>query len=321
MTYEVMLLSCTEAGGIFRYELDDNGQLHFLDQCSLDKPMYLIQDQNDFYVLLKSIFPESGLQKLVRNESGGLQTEGEIICTKGREVCHHCVFEKNVYCVNYTSGSVFSYPEGKLVIHEGSSVHPTRQTSAHTHYINSTPDEKYLAVVDLGMDEIITYDKNLNQVCSSKMPVGSGCRHLVFSKDGSLAYCVGELDSTVTVLSYSDGHFTPLHSYSLLPEGYTEKSTAAAIRLYEEILYVSNRGHDSIARFRIKGSELEFLGWFDCGGQEPRDFEVTKEWIVCANQSGNCGTVLNRETGDVVCRVELKQALGVVIIPKEEMKC
>ena len=40
----------------------------------------------------------------------------------------------------------------------GSGPNSDRQEKPHTHYANFTPNEKYIAVVDLGIDELITYD-------------------------------------------------------------------------------------------------------------------------------------------------------------------
>lgn len=318
MTYEVFVVSCIPEGGIFRYELNQEGMLSFLDRTLLQEPMYLIRQQEEFYAVLKQCFADGsgGMQKLIRSSNGSLVPDGETISTRGGVPCHLCLWDSKVYCANYATGSIICLPD-HVVTHHGSSVHPTRQDKAHVHFVCVTPDKRYLAAVDLGMDQIVTYDKDLKRIFSSSLPPGSGARHLAFSQDGTYAYCVGELAGTVTVLRYQNGKFLPLETYSLLPSDYIGKNLAAAVRRWEDTLYVSNRGHDSIARFLIRGQKLIPLGWFDCGGREPRDFEITKEWILCTNQTGNCVTVLDRETGEQVHQIKVNQPLGVVIGSKE----
>lgn len=70
-------------------------------------------------------------------------------------------------------------------------------------------------------------------------------RHLVFHPTKSLAYLFGELDSTVSVLSYdeTDGSFTELQKVSTLPADYDAFNGGAAIRISSDgsFLYASNR--------------------------------------------------------------------------------
>ena len=45
-------------------------------------------------------------------------------------------------------------------------------------------------------------DKDMNLKFSLKVPEGHGARHLAFSPDGQIMYCVNELQSTVSVFRY-----------------------------------------------------------------------------------------------------------------------
>ena len=58
---------------------------------------------------------------------------------------------------------------------------------------------------------------------------------------------------------------------------FNEKNTAAAIRIHNDRLYVSNRGHNSIAVFKINGKELVLEEIFSCGGEGPRDFDIFED--------------------------------------------
>ncbi len=45
-------------------------------------------------------------------------------------------------------------------------------------------------------------------------PKGTGPRHLVFNSKGNVAYLIGELDGTVTVLGYNKGTFAGVAAHT-----------------------------------------------------------------------------------------------------------
>jgi len=147
------------------------------------------------------------------------------------------------------------------VHHEGDGPNKPRQDKAHCHCAQVTPDGKYLCVVDLGIDQVKVYDfanraSGLNE-CAAKTivttPAGAGPRHIVFSRDGRFAYLLFELENWVSVYRYQDGTFTQLQQLRLIPDGFTDFSKAAAIRLSPDgrELFCTNRGHDSLAVFAV----------------------------------------------------------------------
>ena len=87
---------------------------------------------------------------------------------------------------------------------------------------------------------------------------------------------------------------------STLPESYSGENTVAAIRIRKDCLFVSNRGHDSIAVFSIQeDGSLSLQQIVPAGGRIPRDFAIMGEYVVIANQGSDKITVLrmNPETG------------------------
>ncbi len=259
--------------------------------------MYTVINNNRLYAILRAPFEnsnDSGILSFEIGESGSLSEPSEIISTKGRVACHLCVDGENVYAVNYVSGSVCLLPD-TLKIHNGSSIHETRQESAHTHFISLSPDNEYLLVTDLGMDKIFVYDKKLKLIGSVDAIPGVGPRHLEFSQDGDYVYCANELSSSVSVYGYENGTLTRLGDYPALPDDFRGESTAAAIRRAGSYLYMSNRGHNSITCFEIKGDKLERKSITDCGGKSPRDFIIFDNLLICTN-----------ETDGTVCVFEVK---------------
>jgi 6-phosphogluconolactonase len=86
-------------------------------------------------------------------------------------------------------------------------------------------------------------------------PRGAGPRHLCFHPNGRWIYVSNELNSTVTACSFDgeSGTAAPIQTLSTLPEGYRGKNTCAQIHMIPNgrYMYVSNRGHDSIAGFAV----------------------------------------------------------------------
>jgi 6-phosphogluconolactonase len=129
---------------------------------------------------------------------------------------------------------------------------------------------------------------------------GSGPRHGVIHPGGKIAYVLNELKSTVDVFALSAGPlagegFERIQTISSLPPGAGKESIAAALRLSPEgkFLYASNRGHDSIAVYRV--SPTGFLRPADLvpsGGQHPRDF--------IPDPRGNFLLVLNKDSDNLV---------------------
>jgi len=301
--YNMYIASCHEEGGIYYYQLQSDGNMTLQSFSSLKSPMYMAIDKKKLYAISRKPFDN-------RNESAvfiydilndnTLSPTGSSFSTLGEVACHISVQDEDIYCANYISGSVVKLPD-KLVVHKGSSINKARQEAAHTHQVVFTPDYKYVCAVDLGMDKILIYDRNLNYISSAGVPEGHGARHLVFSPCGKYAFCVNELLSTVTVFSYTSGHLYELETYHALPKDFKGESTAAAIRISNcgRFLYVSNRGHNSITTFSVSNGKLTLIRHTDCGGVTPRDFNLTpdNQFLVCTNQDSNNVTCFSMENG------------------------
>ena len=272
--------------------MERDGSLSFQDKVTVSQPLYLAISGQTIYAVLRQPFQDcadSGVVSFDIAQDGSLKNMGEIRSTLGKEGCHLCISNGMVYVTNYLSGSVTQIPS-RLICHHGSSIHPIRQTMPHPHFITPTPDGEYLCVADLGMDKLLVYNHTLTLCSEVSVPAGSGARHMTFSQNGKLAYCVNELSSTVSVFEYQSGTLRLLNTYSALPEYFHGESTAAAIRLSENRLYVSNRGDDSITCFQIDQDSLTQKSITKCGGKSPRDFNIIENILLCANEADNCVT-------------------------------
>ncbi len=88
---------------------------------------------------------------------------------------------------------------------------------------------------------------------------GAGPRHLAFTPSGDALFVINELNSTIASYAWDAARGTLERlgdPVSTLPAGFTGENITAEIAVHPngEFLYGSNRGHDSLAIFRI-GSE------------------------------------------------------------------
>ncbi len=294
----------SEGGGIYRYALSDAGKLTLLDITPCDLPMYLLPEAQKMHTLLKKPYPDSpnsAFLSFYLCKSGALTRPSALKDTQGEVACHLTRFQGKLCCVNYVSGSVLI--GNKLITHIGSGNRLPRQASAHTHYCAPSPDGKFLLVCDLGLDRIFAYRKNGEMASATWVTPGTGARHWVANENGKYLYCVNELRSSVTVLSYDNGTLISQKCYRALPEEQATRddNLAAAIKRNGAYLYVSNRGHDSVAQFRIlgDGAELEPLEIVPCGGKAPRDITVAGDYLISTNQDSNTITVLAIRDGKI----------------------
>lgn len=239
--------------------------------------------------------------------------------------CHLIVDRagKNVLLANYGAGSIACLPigaDGKLgdataaIQHQGSSVDKSRQEGPHAHSINLDHDNRFAFAADLGLDKVLVYRFNPgkgtlvpNNPPSASVDPGSGPRHFAFHPKGRTAYVINEMKSTVTAFTYDPkaGMLTPMQTLSTLPAGFTGNTSCAEVQVHPsgKFLYGSNRGHDSIATFKIDAAtgRLTATGHQSTGGKTPRNFSIdpTGKYLLAANQGSDNIVVfkINPDTG------------------------
>ncbi len=270
-----------------------------------------------------AIDPKTGLLTLLNKQS-----------SIGAGPCHVIVDATGgaVLLANYGGGSVASLPvaaDGRLapaasaIQHKGSSVNPGRQQAPHAHSINLDLNNRFAFCADLGLDQILIYkfDAKTATLSPNDPPYGivkpgSGPRHFAFHPTGRFAYVCNELTSEITAFTYDSqrGALEEIHTLSTLPEPVKGNSTAE-IQVHPggKFVYVSNRGHDSLAIFTIDQAtgKLIAAGHAKTGGKTPRNFGIdpTGQFILAANQN----------TSDVfVFRID--QATGALTLTGQSIK-
>ena len=131
---------------------------------------------------------------------------------------------------------------------------------------------------------------------------------------------------TIAACSYeaSTGALTELHSLSTVPSNATGNDWSTAeveVAPSGNYVYVSNRGHNSIASFAIDSSSgrLTPLGHIPTGGRTPRNFAIdpTGSYLFAANElSGNVALFnIDASTGRLSpAKTDLKIDVPVCIV-------
>lgn len=249
---------------------------------------------------------------------------------------------RHVLVANYGSGSTTCLPvraDGSLAPasstqqHVGSGPNAGRQAGPHAHGVYLHPRNGRAYVADLGTDDIFIFRLDAengrlvaNTPKSGRVAAGAGPRHLAFHPGGRFAFVNNEMSLTVTAFAVgNDGGLSELQTLDTLPAGAERKGASTAeifVRPDGKTLYVSNRGHDSIAVYTIApDGRLTLLQHMLGTPATPRGFGLTADgrWLVCAGQkSGTLNAYRIARDGqltDTKQAVEAPAAACVVFAP------
>ncbi|ETI34541.1 hypothetical protein F443_18976 [Phytophthora nicotianae P1569] len=182
----------------------------------------------------------------------------------------------------------------------GSRVAMDQQATGHIHSTRWLPNSNHVVAFDLGGDTLLQYELDTTAQTLKKLepvyrPPGSGPRHSVLSTNGDYLYVTDEISNTVGVYKINQQtsllESPAIQNITTLPANFTTTSTAADIHLSKngKFVYVSNRGHNSIAIYAINEVDdtLAPLGWESTRGRTPRGFTIYEDWLIVANQASD----------------------------------
>ncbi|HWE36871.1 MAG TPA: lactonase family protein [Isosphaeraceae bacterium] len=270
--------------------------------------------------------------------------------TRGEAPCHLSIDRagRTVLVANYGGGNLAAIPIGadgrfdeskatdfhKL---QGQGPNRQRQEKPHAHWIDLDAADRFAIAADLGTDSlwVFRFDPKKGTLTPNDPPAarvapGSGPRHFAFHPDGRHGFVNNEMASTVTAFDYDPekGTLKTLQTLSTLPDGFQGESSTAEIAVHPNgrFLYVSNRGHDSLAIFAIdkESGKLKAIGHTKTGGRTLRNFAIdpTGRWLLAANQDSDSVVVftLDPDTGRLTPtphKAEVPKPVCVVFLPRK----
>lgn len=314
-----------ESKGIYSFNFNsESGKINDIKLAAeIKNPTYLaIDKKNKFLYSVSKESDNGGVAAFSINNNSQELNFLNSNTLKGAPPCHISLTEDSSYLfsANYHKGEIISYPlsengnlqePSSIMIHSGSGPNKERQSKPCAHYVSMDSSQQYVCSVDLGIDKLVIYKLSGGKLCetdkSLSLKPGCGPRHLAFHPNNKFAYILTELSSEVIALDYDylNCTFKELQYISALPEDFSGESIAAAINISKDgnYLYTSNRGHDSIATFKIDQSSgrLTLVAHTLTEGKHPRDFTLSPDgrFLIVANLDTNNIVVLaiNPETG------------------------
>jgi 6-phosphogluconolactonase (cycloisomerase 2 family) len=169
-----------------------------------------------------------------------------------------------------------------------------RQESSHIHQLKVVPGaEGYILASDLGADVIRLLktgkgegtasdpgELELTHVEDIECPAGSGPRHMEFSADGRMLYCIAELSGEVLVYKVSGKKKPTFKLVQRIQADEVNAGGSADIHMHPsgQWLYTSHRlENDGISIFKVlKDGKLEKIGYAHTG-RHPRNFMITPD--------------------------------------------
>ncbi|MET9819749.1 MULTISPECIES: lactonase family protein [unclassified Streptomyces] len=256
-----------------------------------------------------------------RHGDGTLSPLGDPVSSGGTNPCHLTVHPGGEWLLtaNYGSdtapGTVAVHRldgDGRLreptdlVVHPGSGPVTGRQETSHAHQVLVDPAGRFVLATDLGADAVFTYrldtrTGSLERVAVNRLRAGSGPRHLAFAPGGDLVFSADELSSTVTCHRYdaATGTLTALSSVpATTARGVVNQPGGIVASPCGRFVWVTNRGADTVAAFRLHGTGLEPLGEAPAGGSWPRGLTLVAGHLLVANQhSGTLAALRVQDDG------------------------
>ena len=277
--------------------------------------------------------PTGGIISFVVDMRSGQLTQQSVQPSQGKGPCHLSLDAtgKSLLAANYGSGSVICLginddgsllppvattqdKPGGFIQHAGTGPNKSRQQGPHGHSMNATSTGKFAISCDLGADKVFVHKLDVPTAVitphnSASTQPGGGPRHFALHPRLPFGYANNELDMTVTAFRFDavEGNLQKIHSASTIPDSIQERtgfSTAEiAIHPSGKFLYVSNRGHDSIALFGIneQSGKLSLKSVEPTRCQTPRHFAIAPDGkrLYAAGQASGTITAftIDSETG------------------------
>lgn len=297
----------TYSDGFFACEYPGGEQIA---QAEMPNPSFLAIDGTHIYAV--SEMPDETASvyawhwcgngfELINKEFTGLPQNGE-------DPCHVATDGTHLAVSNYSGGTLALYtldslgkinPLDSLIVSRTGGPDQSRQDKPHVHCAAFTPDGKYLLFSEFSADAIgaitLTPTGVTDLRTAAELPADFGPRHLLFDKNGTHFYVIGELSGDVAVFDYEAGQ---LCLKQIVKADQVNARGAADIHLSPDgrFLYASLRlQNDGIAIFSVAADgTLSYIG-YQLTGPHPRNFAVTDTEVLVACRDNDSVEIYGRD--------------------------
>jgi 6-phosphogluconolactonase len=290
--------------GLVPLMLRDDGSLECGEPCAEAENTSFAAIGNGLAYLVDE--REEGAINVLRRESDGWRRLARVP-SGGAAPCYVALAPdgRRLAVANYASGSAALYAlDGDglpvappaLFRNEGTGPNGERQEGPHAHCVRFSGDGAALYLVDLGADQVLRLPLAEDDIGEARVawtaPAGAGPRHLLFHPGRPLALVLSELAATLTLFSKGPLGLETRQTLPTAPEGFAGENLGGHLALSADgsRVYVSNRGHDSLAVFTLENGSLELLQHIASGGRHPRHFALLEDErrLVVAHEKDGC---------------------------------
>jgi len=323
----------TSGEGIHTLTIDRDGKLDNIRTTSSLNPAVLIPHSNGelMYAIEETIQTFGTVRQFAIGENSNLTDQGSFTAS-GKSTCYIALSpQKDIAIViNYWDAIIDVVevePNGKLgeIVQSFKQLYrkegewrqveyredhwENRQVGPHAHCAHFWKD--WVFIPDLGENAVFQYrfnatDKKLVSDTHIKFEPGSGPRHMAMHSELDICYVSNELFNTVCVAKLDSSEpdktkerLVPIQYESTL-EIRDQVSYVSEIKLSPDarFLYVSNRGDNSLAIFKVQpDGQLQRIDVVPTGGKFPRHFALTPcgKAVIVANQDSSTLTLFSRD--------------------------
>ena len=318
-----------DAKGIYHAELNtEKGKLSAVSlSAEVDAPGFLAfnSDRTRLYATANSPEGPSVVAYALATNGQLSLMNSEVIPDRGP--VHIAVHPSGKFLLTaqYRGGSVTVFPlakDGQIlpcsekIMHEGGSgVVAKRQDKPHPHWVGFSPDGRFVFVPDLGLDQIVVYQVQSDQISIKRVGeiagvAGGGPRHMKFSVDGKYIFLLNELTLSVSTFAYNAEKgtaelvsTTPTLSPAMKQKESFNSSSEILVHPNGQFVYAGNRGSDTVTAFQIdpETGRLYVTDIEPIRGSWPRNINLDSSgrWLLAAGQYSDTISVfsIDAETG------------------------
>lgn len=215
---------------------------------------------------------------------------------------------KRLFAASYADGAYCS-----LDVEHGKFSHLHYQKQApnaplsQCHCVSLSEDEESVYVTNIALDTIFIYDVDFHKIDEIHLPKGCGPRHTL-AYDGYL-YTITEYSNEVLVIDEAKREIQQIISTT---QGYKGKTYGATLLIQDHQLFASNRGLDTIARYKIDHHQLIYQDMISTYGEHSRHMILSKDqqYIISFNKNTH-----------TIAYIDIKTGACKMIIPYANVSC
>lgn len=256
-----------------------NGTLELLNTVNIEgqNPVYLLPDKSNNFILISCLGTEN-IVAVHRNADGTLGSVAYNYHLPGKEEgknsCPHQIF--------------YDKEEKYLIVSAKGGRDITTGAKTGINVFTFNPENGFTPIYSLG-------GRNLDE-----------CRHITIHPNNKFVYQVNERRNVVLsyLLDNAKGSLTPFQTSQTLPDNCADPKLilASGIDISKDgkYLYISNRGHDSVALYKIDqiSGKLKPMGFVPSMGNFPRflGVDLQSRFLYVANERSD--TIVQYEIQD-----------------------